>query len=116
MLEAPVEGRKVQHALIEILISTHDPTRKVNGRTSTQTLPSRIIDFLALQLCLRRSFVSPVQGWFFESESEAIRWNKVRCIFIISPSFEKAHRGPRWGRCKSGRDGASACSSLVKKN
>jgi hypothetical protein len=35
MLEAPVEGRKVQHALIEILISTHDPIRKVNGRTST---------------------------------------------------------------------------------
>jgi hypothetical protein len=35
MLEAPVEGKKVQHVLIEILISTHDPTRKVNGRTST---------------------------------------------------------------------------------
>jgi hypothetical protein len=114
MLEAPVEGRKAQHALIEILISTYDPTRKVNGRASTQAFPPRMIDFLALQLCLKHSFIPPVQGWLFEGEGETIRWNEVRCVFIISPSLEKAHRWPRWGGGKSCRDNTSACSSLKK--
>lgn len=53
--------------IVQEVGSVHDPTSKIYGSAASEAFPTRIIDFLSLQVRLRFSLVTPVQTCFFES-------------------------------------------------
>lgn len=91
----PVPGiiADLSRPLLEVFVGADEPTGEVDGRTTTKSFTTRVVNLLAFQMALRGGFVPPIELWLRECQVESVGGNKIGSIFVTTTSFDEQNRG-----------------------